>query len=121
MKSESEVQREICDFLYSLKLFFWRNNTIPVFGRAMPKYSLKGLPDIFVIHDGMVIGFEVKREGSDTEREKSGRKIRAGMLSPDQAEVCRRLENAGGFYYCVRSVTDVKKALAGIAIPVDFT
>lgn len=116
-KSETQVQREICDYLYGRRLFFWRSNNIPVFGRALPKYTLKGLPDIFIIHGGKCIGFEVKREGSEEEREKSGRKVRAGMLSPEQAEFGVRMENAGAFYFCVRSVQDAEEALNSLFIP----
>jgi hypothetical protein len=80
---EKETQRQICDWLNDAGYFFWRQNNIPVFGqsndgvrrfRALPKYTPRGIPDIFVIKDGILWGFEVKREGAGvrSEQEKFG-------------------------------------------------
>ncbi len=111
MRSETEVLRDICDYLHGRGYFFWRSNNIPVFGRALPKYSPRGLPDICIVRGGLFIGLEVKREGSSSEREKNGRKIRPGMLTPDQAEFGARLVMNGAQYRCVRSVDEVVKFL----------
>jgi hypothetical protein len=78
---------------------FWRNNNTPVYDarlgtfRAMPKYTMRGLPDIIVIHEGWFIGLEVKRPGQ--------------RLSPDQKEFEDRCKETGAEYYLVRSVDDL--------------
>ena len=61
----------------------------------MPKYTMKGLPDIIVVKDGKFIGLEVK---TDT-----------GRLSTDQVEFGRAAKNAGARYEVVRSIEDVQK------------
>jgi hypothetical protein len=55
-EKESDIQRAICDYLACRKVFFWRQNTAPTFDRAtqsyrampkaMPKYAMRGVPDI---------------------------------------------------------------------------
>src|SRR3990172_5737136 len=86
---EKDIQREICEWLEKNNYFFWRQNTMPVFAmsgsgtkrfRAMPKYALKGLPDIMVIYEGIFIGLEVKRPSHINKREEqeiTGAKIKA--------------------------------------------
>ncbi len=66
---EKVIQLAICDYLALKKYFFWRQNTTPIFDpgknggfRSMPKYSMKGVPDIILIRDGGKVCFlEVKR------------------------------------------------------------
>ncbi|MDE2021286.1 MAG: hypothetical protein KGJ13_13205, partial [Patescibacteria group bacterium] len=64
---ESDIQASICAYLALKKHLFWRSNNVPVFDstrdsfRALPKYTMRGLPDITVIKDGWYIGLEVKR------------------------------------------------------------
>lgn len=69
---EKDIQNTICKYLKAKKYFFWRNNNIPVYGRnnagamtfrSMGKYTMKGLPDIIIILNGIFIGVEVKRVG----------------------------------------------------------
>lgn len=97
--TETKIQAAICDYLTLRKVFFWRNNNIPVFDtksqsmRAMPKYSIKGVPDIIVLQHGNFIGLEVKTP--------------TGVLSDYQKEFERRCEENGGRYYVVRSVDDL--------------
>jgi hypothetical protein len=97
---EGEIQRAICDYLALKKHFFGRQNTAPVFDpvnkrfRSLPKYSMRGVPDIIVISKGGdFIGIEVKGE--------------KGMLSEHQ-EAFRKLCNEHGVTYIVaKSVDDV--------------
>ena len=109
-KLEKDIQREILEYL-DLRgdLFFWRSNNVPVFGtskdgkkrfRSMPKFSMKGVPDITLVSEGRFVGLEVKREGCD--------------LYPDQIIFKEKLENRGGRYFVVRSVDDVKNALINL-------
>lgn len=102
MQTEASIQRAILDWLHIKKFFFWRSNNIPVFGtnnagqrtfRAMPKYSLKGIPDIIVLHRGKFIGLEVKRP--------------LARLSPEQIEFATNCGINGGVYYKVESLEDV--------------
>lgn len=97
---ETDIQKAICDYLAYRKHLFWRNNNTPVYDaarqrfRAMPKYTMKGLPDIIVIKDGFFIGLEVKQP--------------KGRQSPDQKEFQRLCKEAGGEYHLVKSIDDVR-------------
>ena len=110
-KLEKDIQREICEYLTERKLFFWRQNNIPVFGRnnagvmtfrSMSKYTPKGLPDIMILRDGFFIGLEVKRP--------------EGKLSEEQIEIQRQFINNGAMYHKVCSVEEVIKILAPFTI-----
>jgi len=98
---EKQIQLAICDYLALKKVFFWRQNTIPTFNQnarayqAMPKYALRGVPDIIVIHKGKFIGLEVKRP--------------KGKQSDHQMEFMKRCILAGGDYFVVTSIDDVQK------------
>jgi hypothetical protein len=100
---EKEIQLAICDYLSLRKIFFWRQNTAPTIQnsgdkwhfRAMPKHSLKGVPDIIVIRDGTFVGLEVKRPG--------------GKLSEQQIAFKENCEANGGKYFVVTSIDDVQK------------
>jgi len=118
-KSETEIIREICDYLRSAGILFWRSNNFPVPGRAMPKDTPRGLPDINIVHRGRYVAFEVKRPGSDLDREANGRRVRRGMLSPYQAEWGARLVKAGGNYHCVRSLEEAMVILVDFYLHAD--
>ncbi len=98
---ETEILYSICEYLQWKKYFFWRNNTIPVYSVKndsyirMPKYSRTGLPDIIVINDGFAIGLEVKQP--------------KGKQSPNQKQIEIEWKEAGGEYYLVKSIDDVKE------------
>ncbi len=97
---ETEILYSICEYLEWKKHFFWRNNVIPVYSIKnkayirMPKYSRTGLPDIIVIRDGFTIGLEVKKD--------------KGKQSPNQKELEKEWKEAGGEYYVVKSIDDVR-------------
>lgn len=98
---ESNVQSAICDYLALRKHFFSRINNVPVYDsardryRALPKHTMPGFPDIIVIKDGFFVGLEVKGPG--------------GRQSPEQKEFERACKAAGGEYYVVRSIDDVRE------------
>jgi hypothetical protein len=100
ISDEIEVQNSICEYLATKKLFFWRNNNIPVFDskrnsyRKMPKYSKKGVADIIVLVNGFAYFLEVKDKG---------------YQSKDQKEFEKGVKEAGCQYYVVRSIDDVAK------------
>lgn len=117
--SESDIQRQICDYLASCNYFFWRSNNIPVFGRALPKYAARGLPDICILWRGVFIGLEVKRPKSDM-REPNGRKVREGGLTNDQDEFGAKMMFNDGEYALVRSVEDAIVTLQAVSIRKGF-
>lgn len=95
---ESDVLNEVCQYLKNNNYFFWRANNIAVFGknnagnmtfRSMPKYSMRGVPDINIICKGDYIGVECKREGA--------------QLSEYQKTFKRDVEGRGGLYVVVHS------------------
>jgi len=101
---EKDIQREICEWLAQCNFFFWRQNTTPIFGmsgsgtksfRSMPKYAIKGLPDIIVLHEGIFIGIEVKRPTHTNKRK-------------DQEETGQKIIDNGGFYFIARSLEEAK-------------
>lgn len=98
---ETTIQNSICEYLQYRKVFFWRNNNIPVFDkkrniyRTLPKYAMKGTPDIIVVKDGFFIGLEVKMPKQYQSRE--------------QKEFQKNLKEAGGEYYVVRSINDLQE------------
>lgn len=97
---EADIQRAICDYLALKRYFFFRVNTIPVYDptrqvfRAMPKYALRGVPDIVIIKDGKFIGLEVKTPNT--------------KQSLDQCQFEVNCKANGGRYHVVRSVYDVQ-------------
>ncbi len=99
---EKEIQASICAYLFDIKHYFGgRMNTQPIFNRAagayraMPKYSLNGFPDIFLLKDGTFIGLEVKRPG--------------GKQSDVQVAFEHNCLKNGIKYYVVTSIEDVQK------------
>lgn len=99
---EKEIQAAILDYLaWNSKqkdYMFWRQNTGGIWDkdhfRAMPKYSMKGVPDICVIKDGFFIGLEVKRKG--------------GKQSDDQKIFENEVKAKGAEYYIISGIEDVK-------------
>ena len=115
MKTETEVLRDCCNYLQEHQYFFWRNNNIPVYGRALPKFTPKGLPDICIIIDGKFYAVECKRPfAENNERERNGRKVRGGMLSGFQAEWGHKCVLAGGAFIVARSVEELRAQLPAI-------
>lgn len=79
---------------------FWRQNNLPVFDfltktyRSMPKYALKGVPDIIVILPGGRVSFiEVKRHPA--------------KQSPEQVIFQKRVEALGCKYILAYSLDHV--------------
>ena len=99
---ETDVQKAICDYLSYKKHFFWRTNNIPIYDpkrktyRAMPKYSIHGVPDIILIGEiGQFIGLEVKTS--------------KGKQSKHQKEFEKNCKEAGGEYYIIKSIDDIQE------------
>jgi hypothetical protein len=103
--SETETQAAILDYLRLRGHFCFRVNQIPATFldrhgerqfRRFPKYAMKGVPDIVLIHEGKFFGVECKSE--------------KGKLSSDQVEFERKCVAAGGEYIVARSIDDVQQA-----------
>ena len=107
---EKDIQREILEWLDTQEmkypLMFWRQNNGSVFGRnnagnmafrSRGKFVPKGIPDIWVVTCGRLIGFEVKRPG--------------GVVREEQKEFGSKLVNHGGYYFIVKSLQDVKEIM----------
>lgn len=99
---EVDIQRQVCDYLALRKHFFWRNNNTPIFDkgkmvfRAMPKYTMKGIPDIIIIDDtGHFIGLEIKKPKT--------------YQSKEQKEFEARCKENGAEYYVIRKFEDLKE------------
>ena len=96
---ETDIQRQICEYLELKKIFFYRNNNTPIYDarrktfRAMPKYALKGVPDVIAVIRGQYVGIEVKKPKA--------------YLSPNQKIFRDNLELAGGKYILARSIEDL--------------
>jgi len=108
---ESDVLRDVCTYLHQRNYFFTRLNNIPAPGRALPKYTLKGLPDIIVLWNGIMICVECKRPDLKDFREPNGRTVRGGKLSMYQAEFASRVTLNDGEYFCVHSADELDKEL----------
>lgn len=99
-ETESDIQSSICDYLAYRKHFFWRCNNVPAplasgGFRALPKYTPRGLPDIIIVKDGWFVALEVKKKGT--------------YQSKEQKEFEANVKAAGGEYYVVRSIDDVRE------------
>lgn len=98
---ETEIQKQVCEYLANKNHFFWRNNNTPIYDirkkvfRAMPKYTMRGIADILVITDG---GFVVFLEIKTTK----------GRLSADQRAFRSKCEEVGAEYYIINNKDQLK-------------
>lgn len=98
---ETDIQRQICEYLTLKKHFFFRVNNVPIsimqgnkrVFRSLPKYARHGVPDILLVKDGQFIGIEVKAD--------------KGVQSEHQKQFCADVLAAGGWYFIARSLEDV--------------
>ena len=90
---EADIVRAILTHLRSLDgCFCWKEHGGP--------YGTNGIPDIICCYRGRFVAFEVKTE--------------EGRPSRLQDAVIRKINRAGGLALVVRSVEEVKAALAAI-------
>lgn len=99
---EKDTQKVILEYLRLKKIFHWRNNTGAFLAERKGKqnfirYGAPGSPDIFVLRDGILFGFEVKSD--------------KGKQSDLQKEFEQQMTQNGGWYYVVRSLDEVIKIL----------
>mgnify|MGYP001174188355 CR=1 FL=1 len=106
--SEASAQSAILDYLLLEMvvghLFVQRVNNAPIYDsetgkyRSLSKGQNAGFPDLFCLKGGKAIFFEVKSSIGDQKK-------------PDQVKMQHELEKHGGYYFIVRSVDGVKRAL----------
>ncbi len=104
---ESDVQKQILDYLILRKLMVWRNNNTPVFDarikggfRRQSKYTPKGVPDIVgILPGGKALFIEVKSP--------------TGKVSPEQQYFIDTALLLGAVAGVARSVDDAKLLLRG--------
>lgn len=96
---ESEIQRDILDYLAKRQVFHYRQNTGAFVDSKnhFYRFGSKGSPDIVCIIGGRYVGLEVKTP--------------KGKLSPDQAEFHRQIIKAGGIVFTVRSLDEAIEAV----------
>lgn len=100
--SENGVVQSICDYLSYRPHFFWRQNNVGTFDtakqtfRSLPKYAIKGVPDILVLAFHTIVFVECKTD--------------KGVQSQSQKDFQKEVESRGYTYILARSVDDVIKA-----------
>jgi hypothetical protein len=95
--SEAIIQKAVLDYLnYRRDLYFFRSaaGQVKTESGRMFRTGKPGVPDISVIWQGKYVGIEVK---TDT-----------GRQSDVQKRAQQDIEAAGGEYYIVRNMDDVK-------------
>lgn len=106
---ETDVQSAICEYLDMRRRCFWRSNNIPAFNkradgtvtmRSLPKYTPRGIADIFVVAGGLLYALEVKKPKTETSAKT--------YQSADQRAFQELVEKHGGRYHVVRSIEDVQ-------------
>lgn len=96
-KEEKQIQNAIEHYLTLKKHFFWKNNSgaLPTKSGGFIRFGAVGSPDICLVKDGFFIGLEVK--------------TKTGKQSDGQKDFEKRLKEAGGEYYIVKSIDDCKE------------
>lgn len=102
-KLETEIQREIIEYLQLMNCLVYRNNTgAKKVGGRLIRFGEPGAPDIIAIVPplGRYVGLEVKRDKK--------------KLSTEQRYYQNRVRELGGIYERVTCVDDVKRILEGL-------
>jgi Holliday junction resolvase len=94
-QSESQIQREIIEYLQMNGVFVWRQQTIGVRGRTLVGAgAMRGVADILGCYKGKLLAIEVKRPGKKP--------------SKNQNTFLRTVTAEGGLALCASSIDDVK-------------
>ena len=103
MRSESEIQRQILDWLKIKDIYAWRNNTGAMSGshkgkRWFVRFGCAGMSDILgLLNTGKFLAIEVKRPG--------------GKLTPAQEGYLAAIRARQGVAIVARSLEDVTAIL----------
>ena len=99
---ESEIQKDILDYLYYKPGLFWRNQPNGLMSKrrkATSKHSFNGVSDILGILKGRFIAIEVKTS--------------TGKPSKEQVDFIAQVNALGGKAFIARSIEDVEGELYG--------
>lgn len=97
-ESEQEIQKKCLNWLLKSRIFAWRNQSTGLFDREKGFFRTgpkRGAPDLIAIKDGQFIGLEIKRPG--------------GKLREDQINFGKCVVDAGGIYWVIRSMEELKE------------
>ncbi len=96
-KPEKQIQNAVEHYLTLKRHFFWKNNTgaMKTQSGGFIRFGAVGSPDICLVKDGFFIGLEIKQA--------------KGKQSEGQKEFEIKLKEAGGEYYIIRSLDDLKE------------
>lgn len=108
--SEGLIQTGILEYLTIRGIFAWRAQATPIpirrgnqiVGLRKVPENLKGMPDIMVLHKGVFIGIEVKRDD--------------GKQSKEQKVWEAQIIAAGGRYIIARTILDAVAAMQKIPL-----
>ena len=99
---ESEIQQAIIEYLHTLKIYCWRNNTTGVYSEKAGCFiksgqgTLKGVSDILgILPDGRFLAIEVKRPKK--------------LPTTEQSEFIRMINRNGGIAFVATSIDNVIK------------
>lgn len=99
--TENMVMRAVCEYLTYKRIFFYRQNNVPICDagvyRRMPKYSIPGVSDLLALPYNRTMFLECKSP--------------TGKQSQAQKEFEKNVKASGHEYYIIRSVEDVERAL----------
>lgn len=96
---EKDIQKTITDYLKLKGIFHYKNNTVGIYKKATNSYipsPSAGAPDIVAVIKGLYVGIEVKNKTKQSDSQKAFQE---------------NLEKAGGKYYLVHSLEEVKQQL----------
>ncbi len=101
---EKDIENQILAWLWSKRIFAWKNQSVGVFDRKRNVYRkstnpfhIKGASDILGVYNGRFLAIEVKSD--------------SGKLSDNQKEFLERINSYGGIAFVARSVEDVESKL----------
>jgi hypothetical protein len=96
--SEKALQRTVCDYLRLTRLLWWRSSAGIRGRKGTASYAYPpGYPDITIVLDGLFVGVELKSA--------------KGRLRPTQEAFRVRLVAAGGLYWVVRDLDELRTLL----------
>lgn len=104
--SESEIKKQIMEFLWLKGVFCWINSSTGIydpkigkFRKSNSKFQIKGTSDILGVFNGRALAIEVKSA--------------KGKLSDDQDSFLTAMEMHGAIAFVARSIADVEQKLFG--------
>lgn len=102
--TEKIIENSILQFLRSLGVYCWKNQSIgvwdstkQVYRKSKNSFHIKGVSDVLGVIEGRLIAIEVKND--------------KGKLSPEQRIFLTRINQEGGVAFVARSIDQVAREL----------